>query len=291
MSSGAQVGLDHFFVLLHVVRRALGDLLAVVEHGDAVAQAHDELDVVLDQQDGAVVVADTVDQLAQHHLLGGVHAGGRLVERDQLRVGGERAGDLQAPLVAVGQCARLVVGVAPDAHVFQQLLRAPGDGRLFALEARRAENRAKQARMGADVPAHHHVLERRHFREQADVLEGAGNARLGHQVHRLGLVGLARQLEGAAVGRVQPGDDVEEGRLAGAVGADQAIHLAALDGDADVRERLQAAETLGDAGDLEHHIVGFLCHVLSFCVFRTSASGSCHARAQATGRADAAASR
>ena len=106
--------------------------------------------------------------------------------------------------------------------------------------------------MGADVAPDHHVLERRHLGEQADVLEGAGDAGLGHFVHRRRLVGLAGQLEGAAVGRVQAGHHVEEGGLAGAVGADQAVDLAALDGDADVGQGLQAAEALGDAGDLEN---------------------------------------
>src|SRR6185369_12723661 len=84
-----EVSLDHFFVLLHVGGRALGDLLAVIEHSHAVAQAHHQFHVVFDQQDGAVVLADPVDQLAQQDLFGGVHAGGRLVQGDQLRVGGQ----------------------------------------------------------------------------------------------------------------------------------------------------------------------------------------------------------
>ena len=37
---------------------ALGDLLAEVEHGDAVAHAHDEAHVVLDEDDGQAGVAD-----------------------------------------------------------------------------------------------------------------------------------------------------------------------------------------------------------------------------------------
>src|SRR6478672_5664286 len=115
--TGAEVGLDHLLVRLHLGRGAFGDLLAVVEHGDAVAQAHDELHVVLDQEDGAAVAADAVDELAQHHLLGGVHAGGGLVEGDELGIGGERPGDLEAPLVAVAEGARLELGVAADADV------------------------------------------------------------------------------------------------------------------------------------------------------------------------------
>ena len=46
----AQVGLDHARVLLHLLRRALGDLLAVVEHRDPVGDPHHDAHVVLDQQ-------------------------------------------------------------------------------------------------------------------------------------------------------------------------------------------------------------------------------------------------
>ena len=38
-------------LLPHLLRRALGDLLAVVEHGDLLRDAHDDLHVVLDEQD------------------------------------------------------------------------------------------------------------------------------------------------------------------------------------------------------------------------------------------------
>ena len=37
---------------------ALGDLLPVVEHGDDVGQLHDQVHVVLDQEDGDPAVAD-----------------------------------------------------------------------------------------------------------------------------------------------------------------------------------------------------------------------------------------
>ena len=192
--------------------------------------------------------ADPVDQLAQRHLLGRVHAGGRLVESDQLRIGRQGARHLEPALIAVAQGAGLVFGEAGDADVVEQLPRPRRDRRLLGLEARCAEHGADQSGMGAHVAADHHVLERRHVGEQADVLEGAGNARLGDLVHRARLVRLAAELEAAGVGRVEAGQHVEEGGLAGSVGADQAVDLAALDRDADVRQRLQAAEALGHAG-------------------------------------------
>src|SRR5439155_239986 len=50
---------------------------------------------------------------------------------------------------------------------------------------------------------------------------------------------------------VEAGEHVEERRLAGAVGADEAVDLAALDGEAHLRERDEPAEALGDTLDLE----------------------------------------
>ena len=50
--------------------------------------------------------AQRLHQAAQLIGLLRVHAGRRLVEQEQLRVGGQRAGDLQPPLVAVGQVHR-----------------------------------------------------------------------------------------------------------------------------------------------------------------------------------------
>src|SRR4029453_8638881 len=45
-----EVGLDHALVLLDLLRRALSDLLAVVEHRHAVRNPHHHLHVVLDQE-------------------------------------------------------------------------------------------------------------------------------------------------------------------------------------------------------------------------------------------------
>jgi hypothetical protein len=138
-----------------------------------------------------------------------------------------------------------------------------GNGGLFGFEAGRAKNRAQQARMGAHMAAHHHVFEGRHFGKQADVLEGAGDACLGHFVHGRGLVGLACQLKSAAVGRVQAGDHVEKRGLACTVGADQAIDLTALDGHAHIGQGLQATKALGNARDVEDGVfVGCWVHVL-----------------------------
>src|SRR4029453_49578 len=55
----------------------------------------------------------------------------------------------------------------------------------------------------------------------------------------------------AARGRERPRDDVEQRALARAVGPDEADQLALADGEADVVERGEPAELLGDAVHLE----------------------------------------
>ena len=59
---------------------------------------------MLDQQDGdAALVADAADQLAEPVDLVVIEAAGRLVEQQQLRLGGERARELDALLRAERQ--------------------------------------------------------------------------------------------------------------------------------------------------------------------------------------------
>ena len=111
--------------------------------------------------------------------------------------------------------------------------------------------------MGADMASDHDVFQRRHFRKQANVLERAGNAGLGHFMNRGRLVGLAGKFKTAAVRRVKPGQHVEKRGLAGAIGSDQAIDLAAQDFYAHVAQGLQAAKAFGHTSDVEYCV----CHV------------------------------
>ena len=59
----------------------------------------------------------------------------------------------------------------------------------------------------------------------------------------------------AGVGRIDAGDQIEQGALAGAVRADDAVHLALGDRHLDVRQGDQPAEALGEARDLKQQSV------------------------------------
>src|SRR2546421_43587 len=104
---------------------------------------------------------------------------------------------------------------------------------LLATLARRVQDRLERRRLHPRVMADHDVLEGGHVLEQPDVLEGARDPEPRDAVR-----GAARDVgacEEDASGRrlVQPGDDVEEGRLAGAVRADEADDRSLGDGEVD----------------------------------------------------------
>ena len=142
---------------------------------------------------------------------------------------------------------------AADAALGQLLLRGA--------HAVGAEQHADDARLVAGVAAHHDVLQRRHLREEPDVLERARDAEVVDLV-RLGAGDLLALEPDLALGRgVDAGHRVEAGRLAGAVGADQAEDLAAADLEVDVVEGHDAAEAQRDVVDLEQglaHLAGRL---------------------------------
>src|SRR5581483_11139447 len=94
---------QNFLVAVNLLGPALGDLLAVIEHDHRVGNFVDHVELVLDQENGDAAIAQAPDLVGEFQRLGGVHAGGRLIEQQQQRLGDERAGDLEPAGVGVGQ--------------------------------------------------------------------------------------------------------------------------------------------------------------------------------------------
>ena len=88
----------------------------------------------------------------------------------------------------------------------------------------------------------HHVLDRRQPGEQADALQRAGDPEPGELVRANPVQHGLAEPHAAGVGAHEAADDVEQRRLARAVGADDADDLAGRDRQRDVVERRQAAE-------------------------------------------------
>ena len=253
----AQIGLDDALVGLDLGGRALGDPLAVVEHGDALADAHDDAHLVLDEQDGdAQVVAEPSDETGHLVGLGRVHAGGRLVEQQEAWAGAQGPGDLQATLVAVGHVAGEHVVCALEPHVFEQTARLLERLLLLRSLRTRAQDRLEPGGLEVLVLAHEHVLGRGHAAEEADVLVGSRQAQPGDLV-RAQLVDLgAVEGDAALVDLVEAGDAVEERGLARAIGSDDADDRALFEVEGQVADGGQAAEAFRRVAGLEQ------CHGL-----------------------------
>src|SRR6266540_77787 len=122
---------------------------------------------------------------------------------------------------------------------------------LLLLEARRTEDRAEHATLDAAVPGNEDVLERSHVVEEADVLKGPRHAERRDFVRRQTGDRPAVEVDAARGRLVHAGEDVEEGRLAGAVRPDEADDLSARDDEVDVVDGDQPSELLPDVDRLE----------------------------------------
>ena len=140
------------------------DLLeaAAVEDGDAVGDLH-RLLLVVRHEHGRhvhlrVQAAEPVAQLGSHAR---VERAERLVEEQDARLRGERAGERHPLPLAARELVRIAVGVAVQLDEIEELVDALADLLLRPLPDRQRE---------ADVVAHGHVLERRVVLEdEADV--------------------------------------------------------------------------------------------------------------------------
>ena len=205
---------------------------------------------MLDEHHGhpAGQVPDRVAELV--HLVG-AQTGRRLVEHEQVRLVDQRPGEGDALLHRVGQRAGVAAGDLAGIEVGQDRHGAIAQGALVPVAAGQAERRGKEACLGAAGRPGHDVLQYGHAGEQPHALQGAGDAQTSQLVRLEPLEPLAAPAQDALVGIDEPADDVEQGRLTGAVGADHPQHLTRLDEQRHGVQRRQAAEADRDAVHVE----------------------------------------
>ncbi len=140
-----------------------------------------------------------------------------------LRLGRERAGDLEPPLAAVGQARwRRSSARWSRPKIFSSSRRVPADALLLGAVGARAQHGVVSVVACRQVKRRHDVVEHRHVAEQADVLERARDPQPGDPL-RLRPRSSCRR-SGCPLGRrVDAGHHVEDRRLARAVRADQAV--------------------------------------------------------------------
>ena len=248
----AQIGFDDLGVPLDLGRGPLRDPRPVVEHGDPVRDPHHHFHVVLDQQHRQTeLAAQEIDELGQDLGLARIHPGGRLVQEEELRLGGERAGDLEPALVPVREILRQLLILAAKPDELEQLQGPRPGAALFRPHARRPEDRPRHRRREPRVLADQDVVEDRHVLEEPDGLERPGDATSHDRVGAEADDALALEEDLSLVGGEQARDHVEEGRLPGPVRADQAHDRAGGDDEIDLVDRDEAPEGLGHAASFE----------------------------------------
>src|SRR5439155_5943777 len=150
------------------------------------------------------------------------------------------------PLVAVGEVARDLVVLVPEAAELQELARPFRGAPLLPPDPRRPHDRPEDPALQPCMHPDEDVLEGGHVLEEADVLERAADAALGDRMWRLAGDVLAVEDDPAGRRLVDAGQHVEERRLAGAVRPDQRDDRAARDREVDVVRRDETAELLPD---------------------------------------------
>src|SRR6185503_968936 len=110
----------------------------------------------------------------------------------------------------------------PDSQQVDELARPRGRFTLFAIGPRQAHRMREEAAARARMPFQEDVLEHRERAEEREVLERAADAERGDGVGRQFEERSSAEEDVASAGIVKAAQAVEERRLAGAVGPDQA---------------------------------------------------------------------
>ena len=183
----------------------LRELRALCEHDDRVAEPHDEVHVVLDDEEGQsarVQRADALLDLLDEHR---IDAGRRLVQQHELRFGHQHRCELEELLLAVREVARALLAESRDAEFVEQLQRTLA---LVPPDCGRERGRPRL------LERRDHVLDERELREDPRLLERARETAAG-EAHGIRTADRgSREADDAGVGSRVTRDQVESRRLA-----------------------------------------------------------------------------
>jgi len=225
-----QLGLDVGARQVAQLRQGSGlDGVAVLDDADTVAEGLHLGEDVAGEQDGAPMLPLGLDAVVEDLLHQRIQTRGRLIEDEQLHVGGQRRDERDLLSVALGVGASLLGGVEVEA--LEQV------GAAVPVEA------SAQAAEQVDHLAAGEV------RPQGDVTGHVGQAPVQGSCVAPGVA--AQQARTTRVRVQQPEQHPQGGGLAGPVGAEEAVHLARGNGEVEVVQGPGAAEELGQAADVD----------------------------------------
>ena len=224
--------------------RAFADLAPIAHDDHLVGDLIDLAEAMADEHDGGAAIAQAPHDVEQAVGFLARQAGIGLVEEEDMRIGGERAGDLDQLPLGGGKAG------TTSAEVGEVVLEAEAREQRLRLADQRAAAVQRTARPAAE-PGEEDVLRHRHLRDELRFLmHDSDTHRLGGE--RAGEAdGRTRDEDLAAIGLVDAGADADHRRLAGAVLPQQRRHHAAAKAHADIGEGMDRAEALVDRNDFE----------------------------------------
>ena len=223
----------------------MSTFLPAAEHRDPVGDLEHLVQLVRDEDDRHPLGDEAAEDLEELDGLLRRQHGGRLVEDEDVGAAVQRLEDLDALLLTDRDVPDARARVDVEAELIGELADA-------ALGGGRVEQHAVPARLRRE----HDVLGDGHHRDQHEVLVHHPDPCVDRVVRRAELDRLAVEQDLALVGPVEPVEDVHQRRLAGAVLAEEGVHLAAAQVEVDVVVREDAREALRDAAQLEDGRVG-----------------------------------
>ena len=229
-------------LLDHRLQRELGErcrhhMPAVAQDRRHVRDLEDLVHAVRDVDDGDTLGLEPGQEVEQMADLDSRQRRAGLVENQDPRLLRGRLDDLGQLLLAGAQLGDAQLGIDLDAQLAKQLAR-PALGRAVVDHAETVTRLAGQEDVLGDAQRRHqtHLLE--------DHRDAGPACRFGAVLGQRRAVDLDR----AFVGHVHAVQDLEDGRLAGAVAAEQRVDLALGDAQIDALQRAHAAERLHHAG-------------------------------------------
>ena len=191
-----------------------------------------------DEQDGHPRAAQSRHDAEEAADLVRRERGGRLVHDQHAHAQGERLGDLDGLLLGQGQATCRELHVEPDTKPRKNRFGIPLHGPVV-------DDASPIAMADEDV-----LGDREIRKDHGFLVDRRDPKRL--RLERAADPNRAAIDEGLArVRLLDPGHDLDEGRLARAVLPEEGVDLAGEEGQRDVVERLGRAEALGDAPDLD----------------------------------------
>ncbi len=236
---------DHV-LLRRVLGPELAGRLAEAEDEDPVGDREDVRQVVTDDDNAEVALAQAADQLQDLFGLRHPESGRRLVEEHDFRLAQERAGDGDLLALAAGEGADLRAQ-ARDRH--REVREQIGGLVLHLHLVELAGDRPRPGRYL--LPAEKEVGDDVEVVAEREVLVDGRDPQFGRVLRPVDPHLPPLEAHRAAVGGIDAGDRLDQRRLAGPVVADEAHDLAGADGEVDPVQRLDRAEPLAYALQLE----------------------------------------